>query len=93
MSASRKNEVHLSCDGNMPSVTRENFLLEADNMDFVITTSGNSDWVDFSGLDVFSQWGQKESAAAAIEHFGSFKRVRQVRILPEEIYLLLLSKH
>jgi hypothetical protein len=93
MSANKKNEVYLSCDGDMPSVTREKFLLEAKNMDFVITTSRNSDLINFSGLDVFSQRAQKEMAAAAIERFRSFKIVGEAKLLPENVYLFLLSRH
>ena len=92
MTADRKNKLYMSCDGDIPSVTKANFLSQAVNMDFLLTTFRMPERVNLSGLDVFSELWQKELVAEATRHFRSFKIVQQEILLPEKIYLTLLSK-
>lgn len=83
----------MSCYGNIPSATSVNFLSQAVNIGFVLTTSEMPDRVNLSGLDVFSELWQKEMVAEAMEHFRSFKIVQQEILQPEHIYLTLLSRY
>lgn len=93
MAADKKNELYLSCAGEIPSIIQEKFLSDAGMMDFLVTTSKTPDWIDLSGLEVFSRIGQKRLAAKVIKHFRSFKLVQRELLLPEKIYLILLSKY
>jgi len=93
MAVDKKNDIQLSSDGNIPSIVRQKFLSDAGMVDFLVTTSKSPEWIDLSGLEVFPVVGQRELAAKAIKHFRSFKIVRQELLLPEEIYLILLSKY
>lgn len=93
MMADDKNEVFLSCEGEIPSVTREKFLFEAADADFVIVTSKNSNGMDFSGLKAFSEPGQKDMVMRVLTRYRAYKPVFQTRLLPEDQTLLLLTKH
>ncbi|MCX5696759.1 MAG: hypothetical protein NTU54_02095 [Candidatus Omnitrophica bacterium] len=88
----RHNLVSLSAGGIYPSMTKDEFLRSAQDLQFLIAFSQSAAGPDLAGLMDFSEGGQRDKAAKAVALFRGFKIVRSALLFPEGLRVFLLKR-